>query len=86
MVWVTFEYFWWRRGINKHTFGQQFIIHGSFSHHVIPSSQSPERFLITSKKELQSLGPDVVAYAYNPSYLGGRDQEDCSSKTAWAKS
>jgi hypothetical protein len=27
-----------------------------------------------------------VAHAYNPSYLGGRDQEDQSSKPAWANS
>jgi hypothetical protein len=26
----------------------------------------------------------VVAHAYNPSYSGGRDQEDCSSKP-WFK-
>jgi hypothetical protein len=27
-----------------------------------------------------------VAHAYNPSYKGGRDQEDGSSKPAWANS
>jgi hypothetical protein len=27
-----------------------------------------------------------VAHAYNPSYLGGREQEDRSSKPAWANS
>jgi hypothetical protein len=27
-----------------------------------------------------------VAHAYNPSYSEGRDQEDCGSKPAWAKS
>jgi hypothetical protein len=26
-----------------------------------------------------------VAHAYNPTYLGGRDQEDRGSKPAWAK-
>jgi hypothetical protein len=26
-----------------------------------------------------------VTHAYNPSYSGGRDQEDQSSKSAWAK-
>jgi hypothetical protein len=25
-----------------------------------------------------------TAYAYNRSYSGGKDQEDCSSKTVWA--
>jgi hypothetical protein len=28
----------------------------------------------------------LVAHAYNPSYSGSRDQEDRSSKPAWAKS
>jgi hypothetical protein len=28
----------------------------------------------------------LVAHAYNPSYLGGRDLEDCSLKPAWANS
>jgi hypothetical protein len=27
-----------------------------------------------------------VAYAYNPSYSGGRDQEDYGSKAAWENS
>jgi hypothetical protein len=27
-----------------------------------------------------------VAYTYNPSPLGGRDQEDSGSKSAWANS
>jgi hypothetical protein len=29
---------------------------------------------------------ELVAYAYNPSYSGGRDQEDCGSKLAQADS
>jgi hypothetical protein len=28
--------------------------------------------------------PALMAHAYNPSYSGGRDQEDCGSKPAWA--
>jgi hypothetical protein len=28
----------------------------------------------------------LVTYACNPSYSGGRDQEDCGSKPAWANS
>jgi hypothetical protein len=28
----------------------------------------------------------LVAHAYNPSYSGGRDQEDHGSKPAWANS
>jgi hypothetical protein len=27
----------------------------------------------------------LVAHAYNPSYSGGRDQEDLGSKPAWGK-
>jgi hypothetical protein len=30
--------------------------------------------------------PVPVAHAYDPSYLGGRDQEDCGLKPAWANS
>jgi hypothetical protein len=30
--------------------------------------------------------PAPVAHACNPSYSGGRDQEDCSLKPAWANS
>jgi hypothetical protein len=28
----------------------------------------------------------LVAHASNPSYSGGRDQEDCGSKPAWGNS
>jgi hypothetical protein len=31
-------------------------------------------------------GQVLVAHAYSPSYLGGRDQEDHGSKPAWANS
>jgi hypothetical protein len=27
----------------------------------------------------------MVAQTYNPSYLGGKDWEDCSLRPAWAK-
>jgi hypothetical protein len=37
-----------------------------------------------SQKQLWAWVP--VAQAYNPSYLGGRDQEDHSSETSWANS
>jgi hypothetical protein len=30
-------------------------------------------------------GPGTGAHACNPSYAGGKDQEDCSSKSAWVK-
>jgi hypothetical protein len=30
--------------------------------------------------------PATMAHTCNPSYSGGRDQEDCGSKPAWAKS
>jgi hypothetical protein len=29
---------------------------------------------------------ELVAHTYNPSYSGGRDQEDLCSKAAWANS
>jgi hypothetical protein len=32
------------------------------------------------KKKKESLYPGLVAQAYNPSYLGGGDQEDHSSR------
>jgi hypothetical protein len=32
------------------------------------------------------MGWVLVAHAYNPSYLGGRDQEDLGSNPAWANS
>jgi hypothetical protein len=28
----------------------------------------------------------VVAHACHPSYLGGKDQEDCGLRSAWVKS
>jgi hypothetical protein len=28
----------------------------------------------------------LVAHTYNPSYSGGKDQEDCGSKSAWVSS
>jgi hypothetical protein len=31
-------------------------------------------------------GQQPMAHACNPSYSGGRDQEDCSLKPAWGKS
>jgi hypothetical protein len=31
-------------------------------------------------------GQAPLAHACNPSYSGGRDQEDCGSKPAWANS
>jgi hypothetical protein len=34
------------------------------------------------KQNQPGIGPD----AYNPSYTGGRDQEDCGLKPAWANS
>jgi hypothetical protein len=34
----------------------------------------------------QKQGRVLVAHAYNPSYSGGGDQEDHSSKSAWTNS
>jgi hypothetical protein len=33
----------------------------------------------------QEISQAPVAHAYDPSYLGGRDQEDCGSKSAPGK-
>jgi hypothetical protein len=41
-------------------------------------------FLIKAPKKLGSQMP--IAHIYNPSYSGGRDQENHSSKAAWANS
>jgi hypothetical protein len=30
--------------------------------------------------------PGIVAHSYNPSYLVGRDQEDCGSRSTWTES
>jgi hypothetical protein len=38
------------------------------------------------RNETESSQVPVVAHAYNHSYSGGRDHEDCSSKPAWANS
>jgi hypothetical protein len=41
------------------------------------------RYLFFKKtKRCQAL----VVHAYNPSYFGGRDQEDCGSKPTWTNS
>jgi hypothetical protein len=40
---------------------------------------------VPPKKE-KEVGQVPVAHSYNPSYSGGRDQEDRSSKPAWANS
>jgi hypothetical protein len=37
-----------------------------------------------SLSKLKSEARRLVAHACNPSYSGGRDQEDCGSKPAWA--
>jgi hypothetical protein len=39
--------------------------------------------MLKYQKEFQSQA--LVAHACNPSYSGGKDQEDRSSKPAWAK-
>jgi hypothetical protein len=39
--------------------------------------------MFSFKKEISQV---PVAHAYNPSYSGGRDQEDLCSKPVWANS
>jgi hypothetical protein len=41
--------------------------------------------LISILKFKRNSKPDVVAHAYNPRYLGGRDVEYCGLKPAQAK-
>jgi hypothetical protein len=44
----------------------------------------PPRETFRFSKTTKSQAP--VAHACNPSYSGGRDQEDCGLKPAWANS
>jgi hypothetical protein len=39
---------------------------------------------LLSVEEITLFLPDVMAHTCNPSYFGGRDCEDHSSRTAWA--
>jgi hypothetical protein len=52
------------------------------------NSSSEKRLISRIHKVLKSSrkGMGIVAPAYNPSYLGRGDQEDCDSRPAWAKS
>jgi hypothetical protein len=50
---------------------------GTIFHH---TTQNREQF------KSYELGQVLVAHTCNPSYSGGRDQEECGSKTAWANS
>jgi hypothetical protein len=38
------------------------------------------------KRRRGDWGPDIVAHASSPSYLGGKNWEDCDAKPARAKS
>jgi hypothetical protein len=51
-----------------------FYFPGPHSHRHITSTSKTFTQLINSKKN--KLGPSIVAQTYNPSYQGGRDQED----------
>jgi hypothetical protein len=42
-----------------------------------------KKFNLSKKKKWSQV---LVAHACNPSYSGGKDQEDCGSKPAWANS
>jgi hypothetical protein len=44
-----------------------------------------EEFSVKRNGKLRLSGVRV-AHAYNPGYLGGRDQEDCGLKPAWGNS
>jgi hypothetical protein len=57
--------------------------------HPFPQN-SKQNLVQKKKKKIQEeklwLSQELVAHAYNPSYSGGRDQEDQGSKPAWANS
>jgi hypothetical protein len=46
----------------------------------------PGKVIIITRKYLSNFSWVLVAHACNPSYSGGRDQKDCSSKPAQANS
>jgi hypothetical protein len=46
----------------------------------------PTLFIVCQESLKPHLGQVLVAHACNPSYTGGRDQEDLGSKPAWANS
>jgi hypothetical protein len=45
-----------------------------------------KRYILNKESLNRNSSQVPVAHACNPSYLGGRDQEDCSSKPAQANS
>jgi hypothetical protein len=51
-----------------------------------PVQGQPGLHTLIFKKIKEKKDQAPVAHAYNPSYSGGRDQEDHSSKPAWANS
>jgi hypothetical protein len=63
---------------------------------VIPATWETEIARIVVQSQANNSGDPIskitrarqepVAHACNPSYSGGRDQEECSSKAAWANS
>jgi hypothetical protein len=46
---------------------------------------SKEKFETLYASNIEFSGPGVVAYIYNPSYSGGRDQEDCDLRPVMQK-
>jgi hypothetical protein len=51
-------------------------------------TNAPEQSATLAIKEMQTkmtLSQTLVAHTCNPSYSGGKDQEDCGSKTALKK-
>jgi hypothetical protein len=48
--------------------------------HQLPASQ-----LLLDLRKKESLTPEAIAHACNPSYLGGRDLEECGLSLAQAK-
>jgi hypothetical protein len=54
----------------------------SFNCPEIKKKKKKESQSLKSLKTNKNFGQALVAHTYNPSYSGGRDQEDCGSKPA----
>jgi hypothetical protein len=64
-----------------------FIFYEVFFIIPIPTGEYTEiqRHQVTSSAVEKQIGQTLVAHTCNPSYSGGRDQEDHGSKPVWTK-
>jgi hypothetical protein len=75
----SFIFFWWNCGLNSSP-----ALPWQPSYHLSHVPSPSYNAFPGLETRLQSRVP--MAHACNPSYSGGRDQEDRSSKPAWANS